>query len=231
MNCDVAREALSARIDGEAEPVPRSRVDEHLQTCAECRQWYFDARESTRQLRDLAGQSRPPLAAVDDTPPRARRVVPGEWARWALGAIGAAQLMLAVLQAAGVAPGVAGHTAHAPMSGHLLNESTAWTAALGAAMVVAALRPVAAAGLSAVLVGFSVVLAGYVTADALSSAVTALRVLSHLPVLVGTVLAVVVWRGNRPADPDPQDWTITLPDNASRGRRRGHLRPTDGSAA
>ena len=39
MNCDVAREALSARIDGEREPVPAARVDEHLESCAECRDW------------------------------------------------------------------------------------------------------------------------------------------------------------------------------------------------
>jgi len=64
VNCDVAREALSARIDGEHEPVPRRRVDEHLQTCLDCRQWHFRAREATRQLRDLAGQSRPPMAAA-----------------------------------------------------------------------------------------------------------------------------------------------------------------------
>ena len=33
MDCDVAREALSARIDGEREQIPAARVDEHLADC------------------------------------------------------------------------------------------------------------------------------------------------------------------------------------------------------
>ncbi|MGA9869586.1 MAG: zf-HC2 domain-containing protein [Rhodococcus sp. (in: high G+C Gram-positive bacteria)] len=36
-DCPLAREALSARIDGEREPVPTHRTDEHLATCTDCR--------------------------------------------------------------------------------------------------------------------------------------------------------------------------------------------------
>jgi RNA polymerase sigma-70 factor (ECF subfamily) len=39
VDCEVAREALSARIDGEREPVPSARLDEHLDQCADCRSW------------------------------------------------------------------------------------------------------------------------------------------------------------------------------------------------
>ncbi|MCB0946449.1 MAG: zf-HC2 domain-containing protein, partial [Mycobacterium sp.] len=39
MDCDTAREALSARIDGEREPIPGARVDEHLAGCPACRDW------------------------------------------------------------------------------------------------------------------------------------------------------------------------------------------------
>jgi predicted anti-sigma-YlaC factor YlaD len=51
------------------------------------------------------------------------------------------------------------------------------------------------------------------------------------------VLTVLVWRRHtlEPPRPDrdaaPTLDDITLPDNASRGRRRGHLWPTDGNAA
>ncbi|WP_372456582.1 zf-HC2 domain-containing protein [Mycobacterium intracellulare] len=62
MDCDVARVALSARIDGEREPVPSLRVDEHLASCAGCRQWYSGAVERTERLRHLIGRS--PVAAV-----------------------------------------------------------------------------------------------------------------------------------------------------------------------
>ncbi len=242
VDCDVAREALSARIDGEREPVPGQRVDEHLEGCAECRDWYYRAREATRQLRTLAGQSRPPMSAVPEAAATYQRPPPGltiiRW-RWALGVVGFVQVALAVFQAAGLALGVpiGIHSTHTPMSGHLLNESTAWSVALGAAMIVAAAWPAAAAGVSAVLVVFTVALVGYVFADMLSGAVTPLRILSHVPVLLGAVLAVLVWRSTGSPQPGPANRAaaeldqIVLPDNASRGRRRGHLRPTDDSAA
>ena len=42
---------MSARLDGEAEPVPATRLDEHLSQCPECRRWYAAVTESTRELR------------------------------------------------------------------------------------------------------------------------------------------------------------------------------------
>jgi predicted anti-sigma-YlaC factor YlaD len=238
VDCDVAREALSARIDGEREPVPAPRVDEHLATCEPCRDWYATAVDQTQLLRRLAGRSQVAAVATPDQPTR-RLSTPGSsalWRRWALGLIGAAQLVLAVAQGFGANVGTsAGH--HAMMSGHLLNESTAWSAALGVVMVIAATRPGAAAGLAGVLSVFTVVLAVYVINDALSGAVSLDRILSHLPVLLGTVLALLVWRDVRSPGPQPRSDAlpvtddVVLPDNASRGRRRGHLYPTDGSAA
>ncbi len=239
VECSVAREALSARIDGEREPVPATRLDEHLANCGPCRQWQADAVEQTQLLRRLAGRSQ--VAAV--TPAKARRTrrdgirraLGGvSWRRWALGAVGVIQLVLAAAQGFGVHP----DAGHAVTGGHLINESTAWSAALGAAMLAAAWRPAAAAGLAWVLAAFSAVLAGYVVADAIAGTVTAGRAASHLPVVAGAVLAFLVWRGDRPAGPEPhpgampgEPGEIVLPARAARGRRRSHLRPTDGSAA
>ncbi len=243
MDCDVAREALSARIDGEREPVPAARVDEHLATCADCRSWYARAVEQTQQLRRLAGRSQVAAVAAPParpTPPPARRRLPAaaaSWRRATLGAVGVLQLALAVAQALGAPIGTSAGAHHMTMSGHLLNESTAWSAALGAVMVAAAVRPTAAAGLAGVLSVFTAILSGYVVSDAVSGAVSAGRILSHLPVLAGTVLAVLVWRDTRAPGPEPRSDAVpatedlVLPDNAARGRRRGHLYPTDGSAA
>ncbi|MFN8032058.1 MAG: zf-HC2 domain-containing protein [Mycobacterium sp.] len=238
MDCEVAREALSARIDGEREPVPAPRVDEHLATCEPCRDWYATAVDQTQLLRRLAGRSQVEAVAAPTESPHRRANLPSAplWRRWALGVVGAAQLVLAVAQGFGANVGTAaGH--HAMMSGHLLNESTAWSAALGVVMVIAALRPGAAAGLAGVLTAFTVVLTGYVINDAISGAVTVDRILSHLPVLLGTVLALLVWRDARSSGPRPHSDVapvtddVVLPDQAARGRRRGHLYPTDGSAA
>lgn len=146
------------------------------------------------------------------------------------------QLALAAAQGLGADVGMpAGHGSMA--GGHLLNESTAWSAALGVVMVIAALRPAVAAGLAGVLAVFTLILAAYVISDATAGAVTLPRILSHLPVVIGTALALLVWRGARPTEPEPRSDAasttddIVLPDNATRGRRRGHLHPTDGSAA
>ena len=151
--------------------------------------------------------------------------------------MGVVQIGLAAAQGFGADVGMPAHAHDATMGGHLLNESTAWSAALGVVMVVAALRPVAASGLAAVLVVFSLVLAGFVISDAASGAVTVVRLLSHLPVLAGTILALLVWRAARPTEPEPRSDAapasedLVLPKKATRGRRRGHLYPTDGSAA
>lgn len=234
MPCEVAREALSARIDGEREPVPAARVDEHLAGCATCRQWRAAAVEQTQLLRRLAGVSQ--LAAVrplaqEPTGPRWWSSV--SWQRWALGAVGVTQLALAIAQGVGAHLGLP----HSMMGGHVLNESTAWSAALGVVMVVAAIRPVVAGGLAWVLGAFTAVLSVYVVIDAVACRVTLDRILTHLPLVAGVVLAWFVWRSDHPGGqyPDQALHTrsdeIVLPENASRGRRRGHLRPSDGSAA
>ena len=234
MDCEVAREALSARLDGEREPVPAPRVDEHVATCEPCREWYAVAVDHTQLLRRLSGRAQ--VAAVSTPTESATRPPATIWRRWALGLVGGLQLVLAVAQGFGANIGTsAGH--HAMMSGHLLNESTAWSVALGAMMVIAAVRPRAATGLAGVLSVFTVVLAVYVVSDTLSGAVTVGRILSHLPVLLGTVLALLVWRDARSSGPQPHSdaapvaGDLVLPDNAARGRRRGHLYPTNGSAA
>jgi len=156
--------------------------------------------------------------------------------RWLLATVGVLQVALAAAQAIGVNVGTSDAAHHAMMGGHLLNESTAWSAALGVVMVVAAARPTAAAGLAGVLAVFTAILTAYVVSDAVSGAVSLDRILSHLPVLAGTVLALLLWRMTRAPGPEPRldalpvTADVVLPANASRGRRRGHLYPTDGAA-
>lgn len=235
MDCDTAREALSARIDGEREPVPAARVDEHLAGCEPCREWQAAAVEQTQVLRRMAGRSQ--LAAVrQPMDQEGRSVSPPavSWRRWALGAVGVAQLGLAVAQGLGADLGVP----HAASAGHVLNESTAWSAALGVVMLAASFRPVMAGGLTWVLATFAAFLLLYEVIDTDEGRVTFDRPLTHMPVVVGAVLAFLVWRRDREGGGDQPDRTaavvsedIVLPENASRGRRRGHLRSADGSAA
>lgn len=232
VECEVAREALSARMDGEREPVPAIRVDEHLNACGECRQWQAEMDTQMQLLRGLAGSDRTRMTAVPDTvrPVPVATRHPKAWPRIALGSVGLVQISLALAQGFGADLG-----AHHGHMAHLVHESTAWSAGLGAALLLAALRPAVAAGVAVVGMVFSAVLTGYVIADGMTGTVGAVRMLSHLPALAGTVLALLVWRNDVPGSPSPTSAAvevddITLPDNASRGRRRGHLWPTDGAA-
>jgi len=235
MDCDTAREALSARIDGEREPIPAARVDEHLTGCEPCREWQAAAVEQTQVMRRLAGRSQ--VAAVRSTSEdgsRRLRRPSVSWQRWALGAVGVLQVTLAVAQGLGANLGVP----HPETAGHVLNESTAWSAALGVAMLVSAIRPVMAGGLTWVLASFIAVLALYEILDTDAGRVSIERPLTHLPIVAGALLALLVWRRDHSRGGPQPDQTgmaisdeIVLPENASRGRRRGHLRSTDGSAA
>ena len=238
MNCDIAREALSARIDGEREPIPGARVDEHLAGCAPCRDWQAAAIEQTQALRRLAGRSQVTAVREPASRPASRQRRPSiSWHRSALGAVGIVQFGLAVAQGLGAELGLP----HAAPAGHVLNESTAWSAALGLVMVVAAIRPVMAGGLTWVLSSFAGFLVLYEVIDTDAGRVSFDRPLTHLPLLAGAVLALLVWRrdasdsGPRPdrtaAMVSADSEAIVLPDNASRGRRRSHLRSADGSAA
>jgi predicted anti-sigma-YlaC factor YlaD len=235
VDCLTCREALSARLDGEEEPVPAERTDEHLASCAACRSWQGRAAETTRTLRVRQATPVPDLAdAILEiaVPPSGVR---GWWARIALIAVAAAQLSLALGQMLGVgAPGHGGM----PVAGHLFNESTAWNVALGVGLLWAAFRSRVTTGLIPVLGGFVVLLGIYSAHDLVAGLVPPARVIGHGLLLVGLCLLVVINR--RYNDPTPDE---TLDDDTGSGattttattedpgqptgttRRHRHLRP------
>lgn len=234
VDCVVAREALSARLDGEREPVPSARVDEHLRGCRDCAAWYDKAGAQALLLRDLANTGL--IGTVSGRPDRAETTL-GRLGRWlgrhwltiAIVVFGVAQVVLAVAQAVGMNFGmVAAH--HGSANGaHLLNESTAWSAALGIATVAMAFRRRVAPGLACVLVIYCGFLAYYVVSDAIAGQVTPVRVLSHLPVAVAAVLSVLASRRTRPDDPSPRAHGDDAEAAPSPTRR--HLRAADDPAA
>jgi predicted anti-sigma-YlaC factor YlaD len=141
MDCDSARVALSARIDGEDPALPGEDLDAHLATCAECRAWQQRAHAVTRRTRlggafldhDLTGAV---LAAVPVTSTRRwRQLVP----RGALVVLALSQLAIAV-------PMLLGHDHDAGM--HAAHELGSFNLALAIAFAVGALRPRLSAGLA-----------------------------------------------------------------------------------
>src|ERR1700739_2716727 len=61
MRCDVAREALSARLDGERPEVLAQQVDAHLESCRSCRAWLIGAAVQTRRLASIDPGDAPDL--------------------------------------------------------------------------------------------------------------------------------------------------------------------------
>ena len=156
MRCTTFREALSARLDGEAPGVPAEEVDAHLAGCADCRSW-VDAAAALAAAVDRAPRDRvaldPALLAALTAPPDAAStglLSTVEW-RVVLAVIAVAQVVVAW-------PGVLLHDGHASV--HLAHELTAWDMGLAAGFLVAALLPARAWGmlpLATVLVACMVV--------------------------------------------------------------------------
>lgn len=142
MECDAAREAISARIDGEDTGLPDSALQAHLEGCADCRGWQQRAHAVTRRVRlggpflerDLTAQV---LAAITPAPARRhRRLIQ----RAGLLAVALAQLVITVpLLILGHDRGAGVHAAH---------ELGSFDLALAVAFVVGAIRPSLSAGLA-----------------------------------------------------------------------------------
>jgi RNA polymerase sigma-70 factor (ECF subfamily) len=246
MRCDVVREALSARLDGERPEVLAQQVDAHLESCRGCRTWLIGAAAQTRRFASIEPGDGPDLvdrimASIDDDSAARHgwmRAVRSRYARWGLIAVGAFQVGIAAAQIGGINFGMVSHHMHGAMSGeHLLHESTAWLLALGVAMIAAGIWPVMAIGVAAISGAYSLALMGYVAADALDGQVTATRVASHVPLLLGLAFAVLVARertgAHRSRNPDFDAFDADLPSHTGpfAGRRRGHLRPINRSSS
>ncbi|MDT5256146.1 MAG: polymerase sigma-70 factor, subfamily [Mycobacterium sp.] len=241
MRCDVAREALSARLDGERPEVLAQQVDAHLESCRGCRAWLIGAAVQTRRLATIEPGQGPDLvdkimASIDDGSAayhRWMRVLRSHYRRWGLIAVGVFQVAIAAAQISGIDFGMVSHTRGAMSGEHLMHESTAWLLALGLAMIAAGIWPVAAIGVAAIVGAYSVALVGYEVVDVFEGEETAARLASHVPLLLGFAFALLVARermGARTprASGADADERADIPAQPT-GRRRGHLRPINRS--
>lgn len=171
VTCDRIREALSARLDGEAADLPEHLVDEHVAGCAECAAWQQQALSLAARVvtqttgPDLVG---PVLSAVraDEAQRAARR------RRATATRVGLA--LIALIQLALSGPGlILGHDHTAPI--HVAHEVGSFDAALALGLLLAAIRPRLAAGmlpLVAAITGLLLLTAGSDVAAGRTSAMT-----------------------------------------------------------
>lgn len=142
MDCDSAREAVSARIDGEASEVADVVLDDHLASCAACRGWQQRAHAMTRRAR-LGG-----AFLSHDLAPLVMAAVPAPAARSRRRAVQrGALLVLALAQLAIAAPMlILGHDREAGV--HAAHELGSFNLALAVAFAAGAVRPKLSAGLA-----------------------------------------------------------------------------------
>jgi predicted anti-sigma-YlaC factor YlaD len=210
MDCDRAREAISARIDGEDPGVPGDVIEAHLETCAACRGWQQRAHALTRRAR-LGG----PFLDHDLTP-RVLAAIPQERAgRGARGARGARPraagrggmarraglAAVAVAQLAITVPLlILGHDHDAGV--HAAHELGSFDLALAIAFAVGAVRPALSAGL-AWPCGIAVAgLAGTAIVDLFAGQTFGADEAQHLIAVAGA--ALLCWQARavgRPAEP------------------------------
>jgi predicted anti-sigma-YlaC factor YlaD len=186
MECDRAREAISAAIDGEDGGVPDTALAAHLAACAECRAWRQRAYAVTRRARlggafldhDLTGRV---LAAAP--PARARSLGPLT-RRMALATIAVAQLTITVPLL------VFGHDHDAGV--HAAHELGSFDLALAIAFCVGAIRPALSAGLAWPCCIAATGLVGTAVVDLIGGGTFGIDEAQHLIALAGA--ALLLWQ-------------------------------------
>ena len=200
MSCASFREAISARLDGEALGMPAADLDGHLDACAACTEWAARAGLVTRRARLAAAPAVPDLTAtVLAALPRelpgvaaaARSRLVDTGLRLALLVIGAAQAGLAW-------PALTSGRASMSAPVHMAHETGAWNLGLAVAFLAVAAVPRLAAGALPFLGTFTALLVTVTLADLRAGHVPADRAAVHLLLLAGLALvATVAWRGRR----------------------------------
>jgi predicted anti-sigma-YlaC factor YlaD len=186
MDCDRAREAISARIDGEDPGVPGDAIEAHLETCASCRGWQQRAHTMTRRARlggpfldhDLSAQV---LAAIPPASGRRDRAARARLARRAgLAAVAIAQLAITVPLL------ILGHDHDAGV--HAAHELGSFDLALAIAFAVGAVCPALSAGLAWPCSIAAAGLAGTAIADLIAGQTFGADEAQHLVAVAGAVL-------------------------------------------
>lgn len=230
MECDRAREAISAQIDGEDPGVPEGALEAHLAGCAACLGWQQRAHTMTRRAR-LGG------SVLDrDLAPRVLAVIPAAHAgrrvrlaqRAGLLAVALAQLAISVPLL------ILGHDHNA--GAHAAHELGSFDVALAIAFAVGAIRPALSAGLAWPCGIAAAGLAVTAIADLAGGQAIGADEAQHLVAVFGAALlcwqartggagsarpsraAARVWAGTRPAaGPEPGFWPGSLQDSGGGG--------------
>lgn len=184
MDCERAREAISALIDEEPLATARADLDGHLERCPECRAWKDRAHEVTRRVRVASARSAPPASARLRAAVAARRTPP--WRRERV-LVRAGLVLVAVLQVAVTAPAlILGSDHGAPI--HVAHEMGSFDMALAIGFVIAAWRPSRARGTGTIVGAAALLLVGTAVVDLAAGRTSPSDELPHLLAVAGWLL-------------------------------------------
>ncbi len=206
VECDAAREAISALLDGEVPGVSAAEVDRHVEACPPCNSWREAAHEVTRHARvELMrpGPRRPDevLAAVRSAGRLPRRPSTATLARLGLLAIAAVQLAITVPIL------VLGQDHAAP--GHIAREMGSFDAALAVGFVIAAWRPGRALGMRTLIGAAAFLLTLTAMIDLARGATDVLDEAPHLLALAGWLLVRHLAAVSAPTVEDPSSQILS----------------------
>jgi predicted anti-sigma-YlaC factor YlaD len=188
MECEAAREAISALLDGEHPGVERSALDAHLASCAACRFWREEAHALTRRARLASATAVPSAGASLMVTLREAERRRRWWRSLALTRGGLA--LVAVGQLVVTIPPLLFGTDHeAPI--HVAHELGAFDMALAVGFLAAALRPSRARGMRTLVGCAALLLVVTAAIDLVAGRTTASDEWPHLLAVVGWLL---LWR-------------------------------------
>jgi len=198
MRCDTIREAISARLDGEAPGLEESAIDAHLAGCSACVAWSEELATLHRMVRVREAEAVPDLTGsiLGSHARPGRRTWRSEVispARWALFVVALTQLVLA-------APALLlGEDTGATV--HVAREIGTFDVALAVGLLVAAWQPARAWGLLPVAAALALVMASTAVFDVVRGTAAGVGEAHHILDVAGLVLLWLVAREERGSAP------------------------------
>lgn len=200
MDCDTTRRALSAEIDGEEAGVDTTDLATHLAECAGCARWYEQATRIGRLARLGPARHSPDVADQVLAQVRLpRRMRARTWLAAAVIVVAVAQLgvgLVNLFAPVGMPP------EQLPAGQHMNHESAAFNVAFAAALLAVGVNTRRATSHLPVLASFVAVLATASLIDLAAGEVEWLRLATHLPIVTGLVLTLLLVR-TQPPIPGP----------------------------
>jgi predicted anti-sigma-YlaC factor YlaD len=193
MDCNSAREAISAAFDGEAFDGEAAELELHLESCRGCVEWRERAHTVTRRARIAVAPTAPaaPQSLIEAVVASAanrpwQQVSSLTKARLGLAAVAVLQLAITV------PPLILGSDRDAPI--HIAHEMGAFDLALAIGFLAAAWRPVHAKGMHVLAGAAALLLVGTAVVDIAAGRTTPAAEVPHLLAVAGWILLRLVAR-------------------------------------